>query len=676
MNSIFKIKFWVFFFALLTYISSFSQNWTTYSTGSTSTTLTNNRVQALAKDALNNIWIGTYNGVSCYNGSEWKNYTINDGLIGNDVTSISIDSKGIIWFGTSIGVSKYDGKTWKSFKLADHPFEYQKIQVFTDNNDNVFVGSNFGLYTIADDEIKKVKDNNELLYRFTSFTCDLNNNLWFTTNSQIVKYDGVKFSSFHDSCLLTLGTIFYDITCDKKSGSLYAASDRGIFKFDGQKWSKFLDDKGISVFVDSKNTIWIGGDNSLLKIQDSHIEKFQDYTKINSLVEDRENNILFSMDTCLLKYDGKEFSKIVSNSNFTAKSIIVVDKEGNKWFGGVNSITKFDGRNWTNYIIPQLEGTSVSSMAIDKYGSIWFVNQYGQKLFKFNSDETVELMDEAEEPSKISVTGDKDGNIWYCLLNGIVKYDGPEPTYYKFPDNLEITSDIEEFKCIATDNYGVVWIGNDNLASFDGKDWKQYKIEAEIQLYEIHSIKADKENNIWVGAHGIVKITGSEIQAFSLQDYDVLNQYVYSIAIDSNDVKWFGTLNGVFRYNNSEMKLIAEEDGIASGSVNSITVDNKNNIWLVTDQGVSVYEENKQVAIRKPQEKKLKDDSFVLSIIDNVLTIKNIDKGEVIVIFNLLGNKVYNNISAGNTENIDVAALKPGIYLVSSGNMTSKFIKK
>jgi ligand-binding sensor domain-containing protein len=672
MKKVLTYRYIIFLCLFLVLNTIYAQKWTVYSTGSTSTTLANNRVQALAKDHDNNIWIGTYNGVSYFNGTDWKNYTTNDGLIGNNVTSVAIDTKNNKWFGTTIGVSKFDGTSWTSYKLVDDIWNYQKIRVFVDKNDSVYIGSNLGLYKIIGNELARIDDNNILLYRFTSFTSDLENNVWFTTNSQIVKFNGSKFTSYNDSCLLTLGTIFYGIVSDK-DGYLFAASDRGIFKFNGKNWSKFIDDKGISVFIDSKNNIWIGGNSILYKAQGDSITKFYNYPGITAFTEDGQNNIWLGTDTGLYMYNGKTFTKYTSNSKLDTKSVVCVDKDGNKWFGSKNCLTKFDGTNWTDYKIPELNGEGISSMAFDKNDFIWFVSGYGSKLFKFDRNNNVEFIEEAESPSKLTVTNDKVGNIWYNRIDGIVKYNGKSFIEYIFPSDLDIISDIEEFISIATDNKGVVWIGNNNLASFDGNEWKKFPIANDIFLYEIKSIKADKNNNIWIGSNGVVLICGSKVQAFSLKKFNMLAQHVFSIEIDSNDVKWFGTMAGVIKFDNKDWKLIAEEDGISHGTVKSIAVDKENNKWFVTDLGISVYED-KTNTTNIPVVVKNKFISPIIS--GNKLSLYPISDGETIEIYNLLGNIVYNKLASSTVEYIDISSFTRGMYFIRTGmNQTFKTVK-
>ena len=72
--------------------------------------LSHNNVTCLAADASDNIWFGTQEGVSFFDGTNWTVYTTakNAGLVHNTISAISVVSNGDIWVGTDYGASKFD----------------------------------------------------------------------------------------------------------------------------------------------------------------------------------------------------------------------------------------------------------------------------------------------------------------------------------------------------------------------------------------------------------------------------------------------------------------------------------------------------------------------------------------------------------------------------------------
>jgi len=63
-------------------------------------------VAAIAFDEQGRAWIGTYYGMSVFDGDTWSTYTPeNSGLVDDRVRAIAFDEQGRAWFGTKYGVS-------------------------------------------------------------------------------------------------------------------------------------------------------------------------------------------------------------------------------------------------------------------------------------------------------------------------------------------------------------------------------------------------------------------------------------------------------------------------------------------------------------------------------------------------------------------------------------------
>jgi len=113
--------------------------------------LSNNDVRVIYRDRENNIWIGTYDGLSLYN-REKDNFTHykmwNAGLSSNTIVSILEDSRGDLWVGTlGGGLNKLD-KSKQKFMPYSPPDggSYSIISSVTeDNNGFIWVGTNSGL---------------------------------------------------------------------------------------------------------------------------------------------------------------------------------------------------------------------------------------------------------------------------------------------------------------------------------------------------------------------------------------------------------------------------------------------------------------------------------------------------------------------------------------------------
>lgn len=65
---------------------------------------------------------------------------------------------------------------------------------------------------------------------------------------------------------------------------------------------------------------------------------------------------------------------------------------------------------------------------------------------------------------------------------------------------------------------------------------------------------------------------------------------VGTIAIDSLGNTWFGTDNGVSKFDGTGWTSFTESDGLVNNGINCIAIDDQNNIWFGTQGGISKFD--------------------------------------------------------------------------------------
>ena len=71
-----------------------------------------NPVVEMDIDISGNVWVAIYvgylaeGGVAVYNGSQWQDFDVSDGLIGPNIKGVVTDNNGNAWVATSTGISK------------------------------------------------------------------------------------------------------------------------------------------------------------------------------------------------------------------------------------------------------------------------------------------------------------------------------------------------------------------------------------------------------------------------------------------------------------------------------------------------------------------------------------------------------------------------------------------
>lgn len=89
------------------------EGWTVFTTEQG---LADDLVQAINSDSKGNIYFGTKNGLSVFDGTKWTSYKTKDGLASNNILTIAVDKKDCVWLGTDNGVTSLKSGKFISYR--------------------------------------------------------------------------------------------------------------------------------------------------------------------------------------------------------------------------------------------------------------------------------------------------------------------------------------------------------------------------------------------------------------------------------------------------------------------------------------------------------------------------------------------------------------------------------
>lgn len=184
--------------------------------------------------------------------------------------------------------------------------------------------------------------------------------------------------------------------------------------------------------------------------------------------------------------------------------------------------------------------------------------------------------------------------LWAATKGGIAKYDLQNHTYKVF-DMTNSSLRNFDFNCGYKMNNGEIWFGmregickikNDNLVY-------QKDIGNILKVYQA------SDGTIWYSKYdyeGVIKIVNGVDSLITYGSYwdDYYLWNVNAIARDKNGAMWFGTLeHGLYKLSNNQWQYFKQSNSnIPSNSVIDIEIDNQNRVWIATNNGVGIYDQN------------------------------------------------------------------------------------
>ena len=266
----------------------------------------------------------------------------------------------------------------------------------------------------------------------------------------------------------------------------------------------------------------------------------------------RNGDILIASYLGVFRYDGKSFTNItskISSPRFSSFWDVLEDRKGNLWFASQDSgVYYYNGKDFQHFTTKDgLSSNTALHIYEDKADNIWFgASRYDGKYFR-----NFTTKDGFPSNSIRLLLEDKTGKLWFGAQgDNMFVYDGKTFTVLKNKDGKAFNN----VWSIIEDKKGSIWFGNvDGLWRYDGSTFTKVSQRGASAIIE------DKKGNIWTTG----EVNPNGFGAWKLLRYDQKSLYNEKPAVTeimsvekmlcgileaSDGSIWFGSLNGVYRY--------------------------------------------------------------------------------------------------------------------------------
>ncbi|MBO9202928.1 MULTISPECIES: hybrid sensor histidine kinase/response regulator transcription factor [Niastella] len=576
----------------------------------------------------------------------FRNYTVADGLSSNTVRAIKQDDQGFMWFGTKNGVSRFDGYQFKLYQFKkDNPASLGNNFIHAiekADSTHLWIGTENGIY-ILDLQTERFEPLPELEGKVVfDLLKDKAGAIWITTRLHgLYRYTPTDKKMLHLEHKEQAKTLSSDVLTKlalDNNGNLWIGTyGNGLDVLDTKTMevTNYDNTKGvnsnfiIALYKDQQGKIWAGTMNGGVCVYDPATRLFKTYNKTSkpAINDDIVRSICQASPGIV--YIGTEkglnvlneaTGNIASCTNDPADPLsisdnsvysIYPDRTGIVWvgtfFGGV-SYFKEKGSAFELYYptgnANSLSGRAVSCFLEDAPGKFWIGTEDGGLNYFNTKDKSFRQYPFLPKQQKLSyhnihvLMRDKKGLLWIGLFaGGINVYDAATGKVKQYKHQIDDAHSLNSDNVFSLyeDKEGEIWVGTDR-----GLNWYDAANDRFVEYTRpgvhntiVYDMYEDASKNMWFatynnGLHILNKRTG-EWQSITTGNGGLTTNKLTCLHDDNNGNVWVGTDGGGLHRINRQTKQVTVYDkakGINANVIYSVLEDDEGQLWVSTNDGI------------------------------------------------------------------------------------------
>ncbi len=594
---------------MLAYPLAYSQSYS-FSQYEVEDGLVQSSVNCFLQDQYGNLWIGTSGGLSSFDGKDFVNYGVQDGLAGNEVYEIFQYGDSLL-IATQQGLSVFDGSLFHNLEVRDSLGQPLPVH-------SIFRDPSGAVNLIMAEQSLALFDGHQIHLRgkltqeyISGVALDVSGLPWITTYQGGVYHliDG----QLKDAGVRYTGDYYFsDIIFDRQQTMWVASMHQGILRYDpsSRRLEPFLrlSDKGrtFKITQDQQGMIWVGTSNGTFCFDPAtgaidHKSQAFNSSIIPNIYSDDKGNLWFgSFGDGFYKFKGRLFTKLRYEEGLKGKTFMAVmkDSRGAYWFGAYGTgIDVLQGQEVKHYDMADgLSSNFISSFAEDSAGGIWIGTYYGLNYY---DGQTFTQYKEGL-PSEVIYTMFRapDNTMWFGTKAGpVYLQDG---IFHRIRDERgdDFKSFIRIMKDYQNDTY--LFASNKHIYQVRDKQASLFLSSDRFNHEDITALAQDKQGQFWVatlnGQLYRYDPRSQEVQHLN-QRYDIPNSLIYSMIFADDGSLLLGTQRGInrlFFYGDGSLAKVqhyGKNDGFlgVEANANAILKDDDGSIWFGTVNGMYRY---------------------------------------------------------------------------------------
>lgn len=600
--------------------------------------LTNSRVNCLYQDQRGYLWIGTWEGLSRFDGVEFVQFGTREGLGSDYVNALAEDSAGRMWVASADGsLALFLGErrstsepslAFRRFHLPEHPEGDLIRALCADPRSGVWCATGVGLYHVELDEHGELHTERPFPTTMVAWPQAIvtspDGHTWFGSEVEVIELDGARTLHHPVPVGADLGELVALVPASE--GRLLAGFDRGLYELgpaaaDGVRPWTPVPLVGLNhlraLARDRDGEVWIGSWQGLLRWSAGEMTVMRREhgladDSIRALCNDSDGNLwIGTWSAGIARLSSKAIVHWTAENGLPDRTALhmVEDPRGRIVVAFARTLARIDGNRVetiTGSDARQWSGVG-QRLCYDSRGDAW-IGTEDKHFYRVPGPDLdlsrAQAIGPAEGFTDDGVFGtpyeDRAGTLWVATNAGELAWYDRE----KSPDHIHF----EHARLAPSPNValpprwmlrvrsGELWLAPyDGLARWIDGHLDPLELEPHAPPPQSRCLYQDHASNLWVGTRhaGVWRTrdpaaTHPTFERVPMGE-GLISQAVWSIAEDAHGRLYLGTGRGVDRIDpeTGSVVHIGSREGLAGEIVTHCITDRHGRIWVATSGGVS-----------------------------------------------------------------------------------------
>ncbi len=536
------------------------------------------KVYEIFEDSKGFFWFATPNGVSKWDGKNFENFSKRDGLVSSYIYDIAEDSTGKLYFANfgKGGLNTYqNGKIDTMFFKGKNKLSFLSL-VYITKDGSLLMASSEGI----------------MLYK---------NNVLLNLNSMF----NIELASIYEVIENSKGEIFF--ATDLGILKVYENKMEVVYGFDGTP-----NNFSIAIGINNYDEILFTNEKKILLLKDNDLKEV--YPQLKYLANEILD-IVFSKDnTCylatkiglvILKSDGS-FEILTTKNGLTNNHLSKIYLSRNQDLYIISSTSDVNiyspGRLENQNKLTGLISNNIFNIFIDKEGRRYFSTDEGLQQVNNKFSKIFPPSENSKFAHPILFTQAKSGSIYLGTFDGIdelfnskyrevIKFSKSHNIKYHGTNHISALTSLNDSTLLAGSYKGVYKIVNNDFSVLNVSDGLSNNFVTDIIV--------TKDKRIVYGYHskGISINQDSSFKHYTIEN-SLINNDVTHICERSDGALLVGTKLGLSIIEKGKITSLTTEQGLLADEIRAIAEDDFHNIYVTTSKGVNILRFNPELRIR------------------------------------------------------------------------------